>query len=549
MASHTSQPQTTLDETKMASEIEMTKPSLEEGQHRDVNEQVSFTPDPRFERKLIRKLDLLTVPVMILIYFLSFLDRTNIGNARLQGLQEELGLTDRTYRIALTVLYVPYILLEIPSNLVLKKIGPHIFLPTLMTIWGIVATLQVRRSFQDLMVQMLIVNQGIVKSTAGLYVNRFFLGAVEAGIVPAIILYLSMWYKRGELQTRIGLFWGAASLSGAIGGLLAAAISNLDGHASLRGWSWIFIIEVTKGLTLKLPFRFHVGIFTVVCGFASFFLIAKAPETTRFLSEQEREYAVARLRHDAMHANQVTIDGVTHHLVVDNSFSWKAVYSVFVDPQMYGLAVVAFSSGTLVFSQAYFLPTVISDMKSIATTPVIAQLLTVPPYTVGVITTLIGCHYSDKYHFRYPSLAIPTLVAIIGVAIIYATEGVGVRYFGIHLTVAGIYSSVPVYLSWGSNNFSGHYRRATGVAAIFVFTNSGGILSTWLFRASEAPSFQTAYIINLALLCVLLVSGTGLSLYYLRQNKIRDGFVRSGRFEEYGMDKDGDQHLFFRYVR
>lgn len=182
-----------------------------------------------------------------------------------------------------------------------------------------------------------------------------------------------------------------------------------------------------------------------------------------------------------------------------------------------------------------------------------ADLLTtgtwVSPYTVGIITTLIGCHYSDKFHYRYPSLAVCTLIAIVGVAIIYATEGSGVRYFGIHLCVAGIYGSVPCYLAWSSNNFSGHYRRATGVATIFVFTNSGGILSTWLFRRSEAPSFNTAYIINLAFLCLFLLSGTVLSFYYRRQNNIRDEFVRSGRIDEYGRDKEGDRHLFFRYIR
>lgn len=96
----------------------------------------------------------------------------------------------------------------------------------------------------------------------------------------------------------------------------------------------------------------NTGIFTVACGVASFFLIAKSPEGTRMLNEKEKSYLVARLRHDAMHANEVVIDGFIHRLVVDDTFSWEKVYSVFLDPQMYGLAVVAFTSGTLVFSQA-----------------------------------------------------------------------------------------------------------------------------------------------------------------------------------------------------
>jgi hypothetical protein len=146
-------------------------------------------------------------------------------------------------------------------------------------------------------------------------------------------------------------------------------------------------------------------------------------------------------------------------------------------------------------------------------------------------------------------LAVSSVLAIVGLAILYAANGVGVRYFGVHLTVAGIYASVPTYLAWASNNYSGHYRRATGVATVFVFTNSGGILSTWLFKASEAPAYSTAYIINLSFLCVYIVAATCLTLYYQRQNRIRDGFVRDGKIEEYGSGRNGDRHVFFRYVR
>lgn len=161
----------------------------------------------------------------------------------------------------------------------------------------------------------------------------------------------------------------------------------------------------------------------------------------------------------------------------------------------------------------------------------------------------MACWYSDKYRFRYPALALSALVAIVGIAILYAARGVGVKYFGVHLAVAGIYTSVPTYLTWAANNYSGHYRRATGVATVFVFTNSGGILSTWLFQASQAPGYRTAYIINLSFLCLYIVAGTCLTVHYHRQNKIRDSFVRDGRSDEYGSGKNGDRHVFFRYVR
>lgn len=132
----------------------------------------------------------------------------------------------------------------------------------------------------------------------------------------------------------------------------------------------------------------------------------------------------------------------------------------------------------------------------------------------------------------------------------YATNQIAARYVGIHLMVAGIYTSVPVYLAWASNNFAGHYRRATAIATVLVFTNSGGILSVWLFRATEGPRYQTAYIINLAFLCVYIAAGTALELWYRKQNNTRDAFVREGRMTEYGGGKKmtGDKHVLYRYV-
>jgi MFS family permease len=192
------------------------------------------------ERILMRKIDLHVIPFVVLFYFLSFLDRTNIGNATLVGLTQDLNLTDYQYRIALTILYIPYILAEIPSNLIIKKVGPNYWLSILVILWGIVGTLQ-----------------GIVTNARGLWIDRFFLGLTEGGILPGIILYLSAWYKPHELQFRIGLFWSASSLAGAFAGLLAAAIGLMDHVGGLHGWSWIFILE---------------GIITVIIGINGFFL-------------------------------------------------------------------------------------------------------------------------------------------------------------------------------------------------------------------------------------------------------------------------------------
>lgn len=180
------------------------------------------------ERRALWKLDLSTIPILAMFYFLSFLDRANLGNARLAGLQTNLHLSDHDYSMALTVTYIPYILSELPANLLLKKLGPNLFLPGIVTIWGLITTMQ-----------------GFVNSYSGLVAARFFLGLVEGGMFPAIVLYLSFFYTRRELQLRIALFFSAASLSGAFSGLLAYGIIRLDGKGNRPGWAWIFIPRST----------------------------------------------------------------------------------------------------------------------------------------------------------------------------------------------------------------------------------------------------------------------------------------------------------------
>ncbi|KAG6997861.1 MFS-type transporter cnsO [Physcia stellaris] len=189
------------------------------------------------EKKLLRKCDLHVVPVIAVLYMLAFIDRINIGNARIQGIEKDLGMKGNQYNIALFVFFIPYILFEVPSNLIIRKLSPSTWLSSIMVCWGIVT-----------------VCQGVTQSYAGL--------------VPH------------ELQWRFNIFFCASILSGAFSGLLSYALANMEGIGGYHGWRWIFIIE---------------GILTVIFAAASKFLIADWPETARFLSEEERQLLINRL--------------------------------------------------------------------------------------------------------------------------------------------------------------------------------------------------------------------------------------------------------------
>ena len=240
--------------------------------------------DPALDRRITRKFDLHLMPWLFGIWLFAFIDRSNIGNARIQGLSTELGMdgNDR-FNVALTVFYILYILIDVPSNWVLKHIGAGFYLPGLIILWGIVGTCI-----------------GLVKSYGGLVATRLLLGLFEGGLFGGMILYVSMFYRRHQLLLRVALWYCAAPLSGAIGGLLAAGLGQIH-HGGYNSWPWIFIVE---------------GAVTVVFGVTSLFFLPHTPAKSRFLTEEEREGAIRRLEIDSHGANSsATIDYET--------FSWK----------------------------------------------------------------------------------------------------------------------------------------------------------------------------------------------------------------------------------
>ena len=166
--------------------------------------------DPALDRAITRKFDLHIVPWLFGLWLLAFIDRSNIGNARIDGLADDLKLDGDKFNIALTIFYVPYICIDVPSNWFLKYVGAGYYLPSLMLAWGLVG--------------MCI---GFVKSYEGLLAARFFLGLCEGGLLGGMVLYLSMFYRRHEMIFRLGLFYCAAPLSGAFGGLLATGLAEI----------------------------------------------------------------------------------------------------------------------------------------------------------------------------------------------------------------------------------------------------------------------------------------------------------------------------------
>ncbi|ETW81161.1 major facilitator superfamily, partial [Heterobasidion irregulare TC 32-1] len=352
----------------------------------------------------------------------------NIGNARIAGLQRDLKMTNHQFSTALTVTYVPYILMEIPMNLLMKRIGANITLPTMVILWGIVCACQ-----------------GAVKTYGGLIACRFFLGAMEGGIFPGIVLYLSSFYKRHVLQTRFSLMFSVTSLAGAFSGLLAAAIQNMDGIKGLAGWAWIFILE---------------GACTTAFGLISMFFIPATPADMPWLTSDEKTIYLRELAEDWSGDDETDI------------FSWSEVWSVFVDgPHILLLCLPMFLNGVMLFGLANFIPTIVN---ALGFSPTHSQLLAAPPYACSFVLSVMCSYFADRYRQRGPMCICVNLIAAAGYAIFLGTSNKHANYAALFLQIVGVYSTAPCIGTWSSNNVQPHYRRATAIGLNFICTNIGG---------------------------------------------------------------------------
>ncbi|SJX62121.1 related to TNA1-high affinity nicotinic acid plasma membrane permease [Sporisorium reilianum f. sp. reilianum] len=535
MPSHRSEPSSPSDSTHENKHTQLQTAI----QADDVIDNLSEDERASLEKSLKKKLDWQIVPLCLLIYLASFLDRTNIGQARLNGLEKDLHMSKdgKDYRIALSALYVPYILFEIPSNLLVKKVGAARWIPFLIASWGLVSTLQ-----------------GIVTTKTGLYINRAFLGFAEAGILPALALYLTFFYRREELGLRQALYFSGASLSGTFGGLLATAIGLIK-HP-LNGWAWIFVLE---------------GVITVLFGIACFFILPNDISKLWWITPKERKLAYARMAPPITRASldseantdvganaEKRVAAVADEAAVEPTgrFVLREVLRTFTDPVVLLFAASGFAYAMLLYSNAFFSPTIIKSL-GLAKSTAESQLLSVPPTAAAFFVSITSAFLSDRYRWRWISVVTLLVLSIAGVALAYASTVASQRYGGIILLSCGTYSIPPLGISWMLNNTAGHYKRATSIALYIVFTNGGGLCSAWLFNNVEAPRYKRGFLVNLSLNCVAVVLVTVAELYMIWETKARKAGKRDHRvnkLKELGWSDAkireylGDQHPEFEYM-
>ncbi|KAG7085858.1 hypothetical protein E1B28_003392 [Marasmius oreades] len=411
-----------------------------------------------------------------LLYLFAYLDRTNLGNARLQGLETDVLGGDATGQLfdwATSGFYFSYILLQIPATIVSKLFPPRVWLASSAIGWGIASTLMSATS-----------------NFAGLTTTRVFLGVFEAGFGPAIPVYFSLFYTKGEMGLRMAYWFSFAAVAGAFGGVVAFGIGLA--HSSVANWRLLFIVE---------------GIPAVALGVATLFLLPNRPETTSFFSTRERELALARV-------NRATSSDV------GQTINKAHIGFAFRDWRIYVAGVIYFGLNASLASTSAFLPTI---NRSFGFSPAKSQLMTVPPYAVAAIVLTSLAALSDRLQSRGIFMMIATAIGGVGYLIlVLVPTNISVRYFATFCITSGTYTSIGIIIAWFAHNLGSETKKATGIPMFMAMGQCGSVLGSHLLPKIEGPRYLKGFAVCCALEFLATICSFILTVSYRMDNARRN---------------------------
>ncbi|PWY98225.1 MFS general substrate transporter [Testicularia cyperi] len=447
--------------------------------------------DPKVVARIRRKIDFAIVPIVALLYLFCFIDRANIGNARIAGFERDLGMNPRSYQynIVLTSFYVAYTVFEIPSTALTKILGPGRWIPAMTFMFGLLSMVM-----------------AFVHSYGAAIAVRFLLGIAEAGMLPSIAYYLSRWYTKDELTLRLGLYILTAPSAGAFGGLLASGILKIRGIGSVRTWEQIFLIE---------------GIITIGIAVIGYFLMTDSIRTARFLTEEEKEIAENRLKAEMV--------GQPH--LVDKA-KRNMLFKGILSPTSLACALMFLFDNIVVQGIAVFLPTIVRGLYPAPRYTVIRQqLLTVPPNVAGAFAVLIIAYSASKFRVRSVLVFISALFMLTGYAMFLGSTNLNVRYAAAFVTCMGAFAQGALLPAWAAANTNNDTERAGAIGSVVMAGNLGGLISTWTYLPKDAPNYVPGNALNVAGGSAIAIISVLLVLWQRWENRQRDAGRRSHRLE------------------
>ncbi|KAK5625459.1 hypothetical protein RRF57_001176 [Xylaria bambusicola] len=468
-------------------------------------------PTSEEEELVIKKLDWQLMPMILAIYSLSVLDRSNLGNAHVAGLDESLGLQGDQYSTLGTFFYVTYIIFQ-SASAGWKHFPAHIWVTCIVISLATISAAQ-----------------AATQNYAGIVVLRFFLGATEA-MYAGVPVYLSFFYPRDRVGFRQGIFVSGAALANAYGGALGYAITQIKSH--LEPWRILFLIE---------------GLPTLIMAVVAWFFFPDDIESARFLTDRERQV----VKH--MVSREQTADIVHHTGLRVKDFlaafkdwrskfwcNWlfirtrtKALFLGYITGVMYFGCNVSFASLPL------FVPSIIAEIGSFSR--IQANGLSAPPYVLTFILIITCAFISDRVRMRGPFVCFFAVVSAIGFLLLATTEAPASRYLGVYFAIT-IFVSVAILIPWVSNSHNTESKRAGGYAICATFGQAGPLVGTNIFPSHEAPYYRKGSWISFSF-CVLVAITSATFSFLLRRENRRLDRLQSEEREGLNQSQRG-----FRYV-
>ncbi|SCO82537.1 related to putative tartrate transporter [Fusarium oxysporum] len=430
------------------------------------------------EKKIVRKLDMWMLPQLWILYMFNYLNRTNIAQARLNTFNEDLNLGEGDYQTAVAVLTVGYMLAQLPSNMLITRVRPSIFLPVAAFIWSAISALTV-----------------LCTSAGGLWGVQFVLGIVEAPLFPGAVFLMSCWYTRREFALRVALLYSGLVLAQAFSGLIAAGVfAGLDGPMGLAGWKWLFIIEGAAS-----------GFFAIT----AFFVLPNYPDSptggaTRYMTEDMRKLAAARILDDRVEFSEKS--SVMHGLklaVTDLKLYMFLFMNIFI---------------TSSYGFNNFFPTIVRGLGFGHN--VTSLLMTAPPYVFGTLCTFYVSWDSDRGKDRGLHIIIPLSFSVIGFIVTVATGNAAVRYAMTFLYAAGCFSANTLQYTWAVSTLGQTpEKRAAGGAIVNIFGHLGNVISPYFFPDRDQPRYTMAMILQIVFASLGITLASIIKWHLTRKNK------------------------------
>jgi ACS family tartrate transporter-like MFS transporter len=389
------------------------------------------------EQAIFSKIRLRLIPFMFLLYVVAYLDRVNVGFAFLQ-MERDLGFGPQVFGRGAGIFFLGYTLFEVPSNLLMAKVGARIWIARIMIVWGLVSAAMM-----------------FVDSIPLFYASRFLLGVAEAGFFPGMILYLTYWFPAPERAKAVAQFMTGTAIASVIGGPLSGLLLTLDGAFGLAGWQWLFLVE---------------GIPAVLLGFFVLYYLTEGPAQAHWLTAEERKWLIARMEYDR------AVTQVSGH----DSSSIKASL---LSPRVWFFGLVYFTIVVGFYGISFWLPQILKNLSGLSDLRI--GMVSAIPYVIAAIVMVAVAASSDRAGERRWHVALPSFIAAVGLLLSAATRDPLLSLASLTLAAAGIWGSLGPFWSLPTAFLTGA-AAAGGIALINSLGNIGGFVSPMLIGEIRA---------------------------------------------------------------